>query len=289
MGLMGTCGVSESILNIGIRRAGLNRPRPRRMDRRVATHRDRILDQFTRQAAPFSTAPGIRDAAALQRLVDASGAGADDVVLDVACGPGLVVCAFAAVARHVTGIDVTPAMLDRARTLAAEHGLANVTWRQGEVLPLPFDAASFSIVVSRFAFHHFERPEAVLAEMRRVCRPGGRVVVYDLLSSDDPAKADAFHRLEMLRDPSHVRALRRDELAALFPAVGLPMPAITDGTLPFVVEEVICRSFPRPEDLPAIRATYAGSVDGDTLGLGTHRAGDELRAAYPTAIFTAVR
>jgi SAM-dependent methyltransferase len=259
------------------------------MDRPVGTHRDRILDQFTRQAVPFSTAPGIRDGAALQRLVDTSGAGADDEVLDVACGPGLVVCAFAPVVRHATGIDVTPAMLDRARTLAAEQGLVNVTWRQGEVLPLPFDDASFSIVVSRFAFHHFERPQAVLAEMRRVCRPGGRVVVYDLLSSDDPAKADAFHRLEMQRDPSHVRALTRGALAALFPAVGLPAPAIVDGSLPFVVEEVIGRSFPRPEDLPVIRATYAASVDGDTLGLGTHRVGDELRAAYPTAIFSAVR
>jgi SAM-dependent methyltransferase len=255
----------------------------------MTSHRDRILDQFTRQAVPFSTAPGIRDESALRRLVAASGAGGDDTVLDVACGPGLVVCAFAPVVRHATGIDVTPAMLDRARALAAERGIVNVTWRQGEVLPLPFDAASFSIVVSRFAFHHFERPQAVLAEMRRVCRPGGRVVVYDLLGSDDPAKAAAFHALEVLRDPSHVRALSRGELAALFPAVGLPPPDVTDAPLPFVVEEVIGRSFPRPEDVPAIRAAYAASVDGDTLGLGTHRVGDELRAAYPTAIFTSVR
>lgn len=255
----------------------------------MTSHRDRILDQFTRQAVPFSTAPSIGDPAALQRLVEVSGAGPDDTVLDVACGPGLVVCAFAPVVRHATGVDVTPAMLDRARTLAAERGVTNVTWRHGDVLPLPFDDASFSLVVSRFAFHHFERPEAVLAEMRRVCRPGGRVVVYDLLSSDDPAKAAAFHALEMLRDPSHVRALRRDELAALFPAVGLPMPDVHDGELPFVVEEVIGRSFPRPEDLPAIRATYAASVDGDTLGLRTYRVGAELRAAYPTAICTAVR
>lgn len=255
----------------------------------MASHRDRILDQFTRQAVPFSTAPGIRDTAALRRLVEVSGAGPDDTVLDVACGPGLVVCAFAPVVRHATGIDVTPAMLERARILAAERGLANVAWRQGEVLPLPFDDASFSLVVSRFAFHHFEAPQAVLAEMRRVCRPGGRIAVYDLLASDDPEKAAAFHRLERLRDPSHARALGRGELAAMFPAVGLPAPVITDGSLPFVVEEVIGRSFPRPENLPAIRATYAASVDGDTLGLGTHRAGDELRAAYPTGIFTSRR
>jgi SAM-dependent methyltransferase len=255
----------------------------------MPSHRDRILDQFTRQAVPFSTAPGIRDEVALQRLVAASGAGADDTVLDVACGPGLVVCAFAPVVRHATGIDVTPAMLDRARLLAAERGVGNVTWEHGDVVPLPFADASFSILVSRFAFHHFERPQAVLAEMRRVCRPGGRVVVYDLLASDDPAKAAAFHALEMLRDPSHVRALPRAAIASLFPAVGLPPPDVAEAPLAFVVEDLIARSFPHPEDVPTIRATYAASVDGDTLGLGTHRVGEELRAAYRTAIFTSVR
>src|SRR5262249_112334 len=88
----------------------------------MESHRDRILDQFTRQALPFSTAPGIRDEAALQLLVETSGAGPDDTVLDVACGPGLVVTAFARVVRHATGIDVTPAMLERAREVAATAG-----------------------------------------------------------------------------------------------------------------------------------------------------------------------
>src|SRR5262249_42843949 len=155
--------------------------------------------QFTRQAVPFSTAAGIKDERALELLVEASGAGSDDTVLDVACGPGLVVAAFARVACHATGIDVTPAILARARELTA--GLGNVTLDQGEATPLPYADASFSVVVSRFAFHHFPDPRAVLREMRRVCRPGGRIVVCDLTASGDPAKAAAFHRIEMLRDP----------------------------------------------------------------------------------------
>src|SRR5262245_8675912 len=191
----------------------------------MSSHRDRILDQFTRQAVPFSTAPGIRDEAALRLLVEASRAGPDDTVLDVACGPGLVVGAFARVARHATGIDVTPAMLARAREVTA--GLANVTFDQGNVLPLPYADATFSIVVSRFAFHHFQDSAAVFGEMRRVCRPGGRVVVCDLTASDDPAKAANFHRIEMLRDPSHARALTLEELGALFTSNGLPAPTAT--------------------------------------------------------------
>jgi SAM-dependent methyltransferase len=253
----------------------------------MGSHRERIVDQFTRQAVPFSTAPAIRDERALALLVEASGAGPEDTVLDVACGPGLVVAAFARVVRHATGIDVTPAMLARAREVTA--ALGNVTLDQGDVLPLPYPDAAFSIVVSRFAFHHFADPRAVLAEMRRVCRPGGRVVVCDLTASDDPAKAAAFHRIEMLRDPSHVRALPLPELQALYPLVGLSPPATTTTRLAFELEGLLARSFPRPEDVATIRAAYTASADDDALGLGTRRVGDEIRAAYPVAILRATR
>jgi len=73
------------------------------------------LDQSTRQAAAFADAPQIQDEAALRLLLELTQAGPTDAVLDVACGPGLVVCAFAAVVRQAVGIDQVPAMLDRAR------------------------------------------------------------------------------------------------------------------------------------------------------------------------------
>src|SRR5205085_7772512 len=124
-------------------------------------------------------------------------AGPADEVLDVACGGGIVVCAFAPLVRHATGIDMTQAMLERARTVAAEKGIANVTWREGEVEHLPVPDASFTIVVTRFAMHHFLDPAAVFREMLRVCAPGGRIVVVDTYASEDPAKAAAFNRLEI--------------------------------------------------------------------------------------------
>src|ERR1700686_3312337 len=99
-------------------------------------HSTLIRDQFTRQATPFSTAAPIADAGALDMIVEAAAAGPGDTVLDVACGGGIVVCAFARHVRHATGIDMTPAMLDRARHLAAEKGIANVTWREGDVARL---------------------------------------------------------------------------------------------------------------------------------------------------------
>src|SRR5712692_6551008 len=96
-------------------------------------HTSLIRDQFTRQATPFSTAAPIADAGALDMIVRAAQAGPQDRVLDVACGGGIVVCAFAPHVKHATGIDMTPAMLHRARRLAAEKGIANVSWREGDV------------------------------------------------------------------------------------------------------------------------------------------------------------
>jgi SAM-dependent methyltransferase len=247
-------------------------------------HRDVVVEQFTRQAAPFAAAPGIRDEDALRQLVGVAGAGPDDDVLDVACGPGLVACAFAAVARHVTGVDVTPAMIAEAERLAAGRGLANVAWRVGDVLPLPFADAAFSVVVSRLAFHHFERPGAVLEEMRRVCRPGGRVVVADVIASTDPRKAAALNRMERLRDPSHVRALPLAELSGLFVGAGLPAPAPRFYNLESDLDGLLSRSFPAPGDEARIRAMFEAAVAGDTLGLAVRRQGGRIRFAYPVAI-----
>ena len=116
-------------------------------------------------------------------------------------------------------------MLDRARQLAAEKGIVNVTWDQGDVGSLPYADGTFNIVVTRFSMHHFLDPIAVLREMVRVCAPGGRVVVVDMYASEHPAKAAEWNRLEKLRDPSHVRCLTLTELRALFGAVDLPEPA----------------------------------------------------------------
>jgi ubiquinone/menaquinone biosynthesis C-methylase UbiE len=252
-----------------------------------AAHTELIRDQFTRQATPFSTAAPIADAGALQMILDAACAGPEDEALDVACGGGIVVCGFAPHVRHATGIDMTPAMLERARALAAEKGMANVSWREGDVEHLPYPVASFSIVVTRFAVHHFLRPETVFGEMVRVCRPGGRVVVVDTCASPDPAKAAEFNRLEKLRDPSHARCLSLDELKGLYCAAGLGEPRASFYELRDEVKNLLARSFPNQGDERKIVDLFAASIEDDRLGIPVRRDGDRLEYAYPVAILAA--
>jgi SAM-dependent methyltransferase len=253
----------------------------------MTSHRETILDQFTRQAVPFATSPAIRDEAALRLVVDFSGAGPEDTALDVACGPGLLVCAFAPVVRHATGIDVTPAMLERARALQAERGLSNVSWVEGDALPLPWPDGSFTIVSARFAFHHFLDPRAVLAEMRRICAPGGRVLVVD--SAPDRNKADAFNHMERLRDPSHVRAMPPEELTDLFRAVGLPAPRTTSYRLEGELDGLLARSFPGPGDAEKIRHLFQASLADDGLGMATRLVADRIHFGYPITVLVSDR
>jgi SAM-dependent methyltransferase len=256
---------------------------------RDTTHQDLILDQFTRQATVFSTAAAITDEDALRMIVDAARPNPDDRLLDVACGPGLVVCDFAPHVREATGIDVTPAMLERARKLATDKGLANITWRQGDVYSLPYEDASFTIVTTRFSFHHFLDPAAVLREMVRVCAPGGRVIVVDDYSSEDSKKAAEFNRLEKLRDPSHSRCLTLTELKGLFGKVGLPDPAATFYELRGDVPGLLARSFPNPGDDVKIIDMFKASAADDRLGVAVRLDADEIYYAYPVAILAATR
>jgi SAM-dependent methyltransferase len=198
------------------------------------------------------------------------------------------VVAFARVVKHATGIDLTPAMLERARTYAAEQGVTNVSWQQGDVLPLPYPDGAFTIVSSRFAFHHFLDPLAVLKQMARVCRPGGTVIVVD--SAPMPEKADAFNRMEIVRDPSHVRAMPETEHLELFRRAGLPAPRVTRYRLDGELEGLIARSFPKPGDDATLRRIFADSLADDTLGIQARRDTDgKIRFGYPVAVMAVQR
>ena len=248
-------------------------------------HRDRILEQFTRQAVPFAQAQAIRNQEALDRILKMAEAGPEDTSLDVACGPGLLACAFARVVRHAVGLDLTPAMLDQARKTQAEQGLHNLTWHQGDVTSLPFPNSHFSVVSSRFAFHHLEQPLAALKEMQRVCKPGGRVVVADM--SPVPEKADALNAEERLRDPSHVRAMPLAELRELFTQAGLPAPRVETYRLEGELEDLLSRSFPNEGDADRVRRIFADSVTNDALDLAARRENGKIYYGFPMAVLGA--
>ena len=191
--------------------------------------------------------------------------------------------------RHATGIDMTPAMLERAARMTAEKRLSNVTWDQGDVNSLPYPDGVFSIVVTRFSFHHFADPLTVLREMKRVCAPGGKVLVADMHTATKQSQADEFNHMELLRDPSHVRALHLAELKALFPAAGLTEVKEAHYELRDELENLLGRSFPNPGDDDRIRGIFRASAQDDRLGIPIRLEGAQVHYAYPVAVLAATR
>jgi SAM-dependent methyltransferase len=247
-------------------------------------HKKAILDQFTRQAVPFQKKLEPADVAVLQLYLDATGVTSQDTVLDVACGPGVVACAFAAVARHVTGIDLTPAMIEQAQKLQEKKGLTNITWQVGDVLPLPFADAAFSLVITRYSFHHFLDPQAVLQEMVRVYAPGGTVMVVDVVLPPD--KVEAYNRVEKLRDNSHTRALTLAQFLDMARACGLRDIDTHFYRLEMELEAQLKASFPKPGDADRIRQIFREDIGKDRLGVGPRLRGGKIYFAIPNLILT---
>jgi len=241
------------------------------------------VEQFSLQAASFARLPSHE--AATQLLLDAAGVGAGSEVLDVACGPGMVACAAAQRARRVAGIDLTPAMIDQAKVLQAKLGLANIEWHVGEATALPFEAASFDAVTTRYSMHHIADPDLAAVELVRVARPGARVAIADMVLPRE--QGIAYDRMERLRDPSHVRTLSRDELVALAVGAGLRELRLANYLFTVELERLMKASFPRPGDAERVRALFEADLGVDRMGLSLMRA-DGISLTYPVLIVSGV-
>ena len=249
---------------------------------------DVIRDQFTKQAGTFSQSPAMQDEEAIRLLITASGVKPGARILDVACGPGMVACGFAASGVHAVGIDATPAMIERAKQLAKEKALPNMEWQVGVAYPLPFEDNSFDAVTCRFAFHHIPSPMDAFLEMRRVCKVNGSIVVCDAYTSDDAAKAGAFNQMERLRDPSTVRFHRLDELERIFQQAGLS-PIRHFYRVPFEMNTLMKGSFPNEGDATLVRDMIVRSAEDDSLGAGTRVTDGQIIFDYSVVILAAAK
>lgn len=253
------------------------------------SHDAAIRDQFTRQAAMFAAAPELHNDAIHRLMIEAAQPCSSDRLLDIACGPGTVVAAFAPLVAAAVGVDATPAMLEQARALEAAKGLRNVTWQASSAYALPFTDDAFDIITNRFAFHHLQDIVAAFAEMLRVAAPGARVMVCDGIAADDDAKAAAFNAMERWRDPSTVEFRRLHELRALFDHPALGAVSETLFRVPYRAADLIAASFPADDDRAALLASIDAGIDDDRLGMHGRRETGGVVIAYSAVVLCAVK
>jgi ubiquinone/menaquinone biosynthesis C-methylase UbiE len=249
------------------------------------SHLEKIRSQFTRQADAYVRLRATKDEKNHTGLAALSGVGPGDRALDVACGPGFLTMALAERGAAAVGIDATEELLSRARAEAERRGLTDIEFRSGDAEHLPFADASFDTATCRAAFHHFLHPEIVLAEMKRVVKPGKTILVADMLTSEDPAKANNHNAIERLCDPSHARALAVSEYEQMFRVAGLELVMSPQTSMDYDADEWLDHGGPVPDVRARIIELLEQSMVDDRTGLNVRREGGKLWFGYRAAAF----
>lgn len=182
-----------------------------------------VRDRFTRTAGAFADYVLKERVFEAERLLRLAAPRGTERAIDVACGPGTLARIFAPRVRWMGGLDLTPAMLERACREAAERKLANFSAIRGNVLQMPFRDGTFDLVVTSYSIHHLPDPAAAIGDMSRVLKRGGKLALLDMIVSEDTRIARACNELEIARDASHTRALPVSEFEKLLSACGMRM------------------------------------------------------------------
>jgi ubiquinone/menaquinone biosynthesis C-methylase UbiE len=245
----------------------------------------RVREQFSRQADAYSQMDVVRSDKLLNAIADATGVRPEHRVLDLASGPGYLTMVLATRAREAIGVDATERFVAQATAEAARRGIANVSFRAGDVERLDLPDASFDVVTCKFAFHHFPRPARVLAEMARVAKPGATLLIADMVASEDADERDYQDRIERLCDPSHASAIMGSEFDRMFLEQGLEVVGTHRRETSYTVRDWMAHGGPSEEAAREIATLFEASLDVDRSGLRVRRENGELCFSHQGATF----
>lgn len=245
-------------------------------------YEDSIREEFTHQSDSFGKAAVMTSAETLGALVELVPADTDARWLEPACGTGLVSRAIAAKVGSVTGIDLTPAMLEEAKRGASDEGIENTSFSVGDATALEFDDGSFDGAVTRLSLHHIPVPGRVIAEMARVVRPGGWVIVGDLVAAEGDGEAAVWREeIERLRDPSHWVCRTPGQLREMGSATGLALEHEQPIPLDIDFDDWLARGSGGRAAAPLVDQSLAQRPDGaESFRVTTGEEGRRLRQRY---------
>lgn len=250
------------------------------------THDDLTRARFAATADRLAELGEQRVGPLRERLARFAAPSGDERALDAGTGTGPIALALAPLVREVIGVDLVPELLAHARHAAA--GILNVAFVEGDLTRLPFEDESFDLVVTVRTVHHVEWPGVVLAELVRVCRVGGRLVLADQIASPDPLEALVHNRLERLRDPSHVRVLSDQDIRALLDVNDLAVRRVEsereDVSLDTYLERAGCEGAAREAVLAEVEHLLGR---GQTAGVRLRRVGSDYGLTLSIAWYLA--
>lgn len=195
------------------------------------SHHDNVEKQFGSQASAYLNSAVHATGRDLQRLSERLAHFPHAHVLDMGCGAGHASFIAARQVAQVTAYDLSGQMLEVVAAAAQEKGLTNISTQQGYAEALPFTDASFDVAISRYSAHHWHDVGQALREVKRVLKPGGTLIVMDVMSPGHPVRDVWLQTVEALRDTSHVRNYAAGEWLSMMNEAGLISRSLTTDRL----------------------------------------------------------
>lgn len=211
------------------------------------THNQIVREQFNKQAEKYASWSLGKNVKHLNGYFDFCKIDPTDRVLDVACGPGDFIINAAKRISAGRGIDISDREIMIANSRLKDFGLSNVTFDCGAVEVLPYSNDVFSIVICRYAFHHFDNPLQVLKEMIRCCETGGKIGLLDISSYKDDYVNQFFETFDRLVDISHYKTLSAAEFGQLYDSVSVQKTKEITIDVELNVREYIDQNYQSPE------------------------------------------
>lgn len=201
-------------------------------------------------------------------------------ILDIGTGMGLLPLMLAEDgAKQVVGIDISPEMLELAEYLRLTRGTeaaARVTYRLAPAHALPFRDESFDAVTCRLVLNHVRRPERIIKEVVRVLRPGGILILAELLGVDNPVKRATQNAIEERRNAAHVAARGADQYNKLLADAGLQIEAKEAISIERELEEWLSVYLADRSDAAVVREMIEAGLETDAAGINARRQGNTL-------------
>ncbi|MEH0876628.1 class I SAM-dependent methyltransferase [Pectobacterium cacticida] len=204
-------------------------------------HNHLVEHQFGSQAQNYLTSAVHAQGKDLTRLAALLASFPQAKVIDIGCGAGHASFVAAQAVAEVIAYDLSTQMLDVVSEVAAQKGLNNIRVQQGAAESLPFDNGSADIIISRYSAHHWHDVGLALLEMRRVLKPGGQVIMMDVVSPGHPLLDSYLQTVEKLHDPTHVRDYAPGEWLSMFAEAGFIVRNVTGDRLTLEFSSWIAR------------------------------------------------
>jgi ubiquinone/menaquinone biosynthesis C-methylase UbiE len=248
-----------------------------------------VQRRFGATAQAYATSTVHSQGPDLDWIVEAAALSGKEQVVDVATGTGHTAFALAPHAHEVVAIDITAPMLAAAQKLAAERHITNVRFLQANALTLPLPNNSVDLVACRHSAHHFLQVSQAVREWVRVLRPGGKVVLADSISPEEPEVASFLNEIELIRDPSHIRNYSPTEWLALLNENGLTASVQRTWGIPLDIPSWTQRMQTPPEGVERIiqKCADASPLQRERLHIEQHEG--IYSFILPAAMFVGVK